>query len=266
MIHPTAVVAPLVAIGSNVRIGAFAFIEDGVTLGDGCVIANHAVVRTGSEIGPGVVIDSYAVVGGLPQMKIACAAGRVRIGARTILREGVTINRATSPDAATSIGQDCLLMANTHVAHDANVGNGVTMANNVMIAGHVEIGDGAFLGGGVGVHQFVRIGRNAMIGGNASISYDVAPFVTAAERNEICGLNLVGLRRSKMSPHVVADLKRCYHAMYCGPGDLRQRAERALSERELGTEPEGRCFLEFFLGGKRGFARARSEHVVQPVI
>ena len=98
-----------------------------------------------------------------------------------------------------------------------------------------------------------------MIGGNASISYDVPPFAIAVERNEVRGLNLVGIRRSKMPEGVVADLKRCYHAVYCGPGDLRRRAERALNEARLGTEPEGRCFLEFFVGGKRGFARSRNE-------
>jgi UDP-N-acetylglucosamine acyltransferase len=260
MIHPTAVVDASVVVGRDVWIGAFALVEEGVTLGDGCRIADHAVVRTGSDIGQGALIDSYAVVGGLPQMRVAVpSTGRVRIGARSILREGVTINRATSPSGLTSIGDDCLLMANSHVGHDSAVGNSVTLANNVMLAGHVLIGDGTFLGGGAGVHQFVRIGRGAMIGGNASISYDVPPFAIAAERNEICGLNLVGIRRSKMPAVVVADLKRCYHAVYCGPGDLRHRAERALNEAQLGTEPEGRCFLEFFAGGKRGFARSRNE-------
>ena len=260
MIHPTAVVDPSVHLGSNVRIGAFALVEPGVTLGDSCHVADHAVVRTGSDIGPGALIDSYAVVGGLPQMRVECVAtGRVRIGARSILREGVTINRATTPNGLTSIGDDCFLMAHSHVGHDSTVGNSVTLANNVMLAGHVQVGDGVFLGGGAGVHQFVRIGRGAMIGGNASISYDVPPFAIAVERNEVRGLNLVGIRRSKMPEGVVADLKRCYHAVYCGPGDLRRRAERALNEARLGTEPEGRCFLEFFVGGKRGFARSRNE-------
>ena len=260
MIHPTAVVDASVHLGSNVWIGAFAIVEPGVTLGDGCHVAHHAVVCAGCEIGPGALIDSHAVVGGLPQMRVECPpTGRVRIGARSILREGVTINRSTSPDGLTSIGCDCFLMANSHVGHDSTVGNSVTLANNVMLAGHVQVGDGVFLGGGAGVHQFVRIGCGAMIGGNASISYDVPPFAIAAERNEIRGLNVVGMRRSKMPAAVVADLKRCYHAVYGGPGDLRLRAERALNEARLGTESEGKCFREVFVGGKRGFLRARTE-------
>ncbi len=260
MIHPTAVVHASVVLGKNVNIGAFALVEAGVSLGDDCGIGDHAVVRTACDIGAGAIVDSFAVIGGMPQMRgSVLPTGRVHIGARTIMREGVTINRPSLPNGLTSIGDDCFLMANTHVGHDSQVGNSVTLANNVMLAGHVRVGDGAFLGGGAGVHQFVRIGCGAMVGGNASISYDVPPYAIAAERNEICGLNLVGIRRSKMPAAVVADLKQCYHAVYCGPGDLRLRAERALAEARIGTGKEGKLFLEFFVGGKRGFARTRNE-------
>lgn len=258
MIHPSAIVPPELLARRDLRIGAFAVIETNVALGEGCVIGEHAVVRAGSELGAGVVVDSFAVVGGAPQMRGAVpAAGVVRIGARSALREGVTVNRPTQAEGVTSLGEDCMLMANCHVGHDCKVGNGVTLANNVMLAGHVIVGDGSFVGGGAGVHQFVRIGAGAMIGGNASISYDVPPYAIAAERNQIHGLNLVGLRRSKMPSSSVADLKRCYHAVYSGPGDLRARVAGLLAERACCEDNAGRRFLEFFAGGKRGFTRPR---------
>lgn len=260
MIHPSACVAPSIALPSDVEVGAFAVVEADVVVGPGCRIGAHAVVRAGSELGAGVVVDSFAVVGGAPQMRgDVPAAGCVRIGARTVLREGVTVNRPTKQDGVTSVGADCMLMANSHVGHDCAVGDGVTLANNVMLAGHVHVGDGTFLGGGVGVHQFVRIGNGAMVGGNAAISYDVPPHAIAAERNQIHGLNVVGLRRSKMPHAAIADLKRCYHAVYSGPGDLRARVAELLAQpRADGAEP-GTRFLQFFTGGKRGFCRPRSK-------
>lgn len=258
MIHPTAAVDPSLSLPADVHVGAFAVVEAGVTLGAGCRIGEHAVVRTGSELGDGVVVDSFAVVGGAPQMRgDVPAQGRVRIGARTVLREGVTVNRPTKAEGVTSVGADCMLMANSHVGHDCAVGDGVTLANNVMLAGHVHVGAGTFVGGGAGVHQFVRIGQGVMVGGNAAISYDVPPYAIAAERNQIHGLNVVGLRRGKMAPEAIADLKRCYHAVYAGPGDLRSRVEGLLRQERAGAQPPGTSFLQFFAGGKRGFCRPR---------
>lgn len=258
MIHPSAVVDPSVALPAGTRIGAFAVVEADAVLGEGCTIGEHAVVRSGCELGRGVVIDSFAVVGGTAQMRgDVPLGGRVRIGARSVLREGVTVNRPTKADGVTSVGADCMLMANSHVGHDCVVGDNVTLANNVMLAGHVYVGAGTFLGGGAGVHQFVRIGQGVMVGGNASISYDVPPFAIAAERNQIHGLNVVGLRRSKMPHDQVVDLKRCYHSVYCGPGDLRARVRALLAERVCCADTPGRRFLEFFAGGKRGFCRPR---------
>lgn len=257
-IHPTAAVSEGATIGRNVDIGPFAQIEAGATIGDGCLVSSHTVIRAGVELGTDVKIDSFAVLGGLPQMHAhEPVPGRVLIGDRTVVRESVTINRPTVANGATTIGSDCYLMANSHVGHDSSIGNSVTLANNVMLAGHVSIGDFVFLGGGAGVHQFVRIGEGAMIGGNASISYDVAPFAIAADRNEICGLNLVGIRRRGMTATAVADLKRCFHEVFRGTGNLRTRATDAQANEVCGSEPEGRRFLEFFATGRRGFAKQR---------
>jgi UDP-N-acetylglucosamine acyltransferase len=263
MIHPSAVVHPTAVLGTGTSVGEFAVIGAGVVVGDDCTIAAHAILRTGCQLGDQVAVDSFVVVGGKPQSRGVChGSGRIRIGNRTVLREGVTINLPTLENGLTAVGDDCMLMATSHVGHDSVVGNAVTLANGVLLAGHVTVGDGTFVGGGAGVHQFVRIGHGAMIAGNASISYDVPPYAIAAERNEICGLNLVGIRRQGFNKTAVADLKRCYHAVFCGTGNLRDRAAKALDSAAYGCEAQGRSFLEFFAGGRRGFARNRSHRDV----
>ncbi len=259
MIHPTAVVHPSAQLADDVRVGAFSIIEAGVQIASGASLAEHVIVRSGTEIGAQCEIDSFVQIGGQPQMR-GCEAisGGVRIGARTVLRESVTVNKPSKQGGATVVGQDCFFMANSHVGHDCVVADNVTLANNVMLAGHVQVGAGTFFGGGAGIHQFVRVGCRVMVGGNASMSYDIPPFAMAAERNEVRGLNFVGLRRSKTPSQVVSDLKRAYHAVYNGAGDLRQRAESAIAQQECGLESAGLEFLEFFIGGQRGFARPRS--------
>ena len=257
-IHPTAAIDPDAVIGSEVEIGAFTVIEAGARIGDRCRISAHVVLRAGVELGCDVSVHSFAVVGGEPQMRAHEAPPqRVRIGDRTVLREGVTINQPTAAGGETSVGSDCYLMANCHVGHDSVVGASVTLANNEMLGGHVTIGDCDFLGGGAGVHQFVRIGEGAMVSGNASISYDVPPLAMAAERNEICGLNLVGIRRRGIEPAALADLKRCFHEVFRDGGNVQSRAADAQAASEYGSGPEGQRFLEFFAGGRRGFARHR---------
>lgn len=259
MIDPTAQIHSSAILAPDVAVGAFAVVEAGVVVGPGCRLAAHAIVRSGSTLGAAVQVDSFAVVGGLPQMRTPTGEpGRVAIGDRTVLREGVTIHRATKADGVTRIGNDCFLMAHSHVAHDCTVLDSVTLANNAMLAGHVTVGPHTFVGGGAGIHQFVRIGPLAMIAGNAAISYDVPPYTIAADRNDLCGLNAVGLRRQGLGGAVLADLKRCFRAVFFAGGDPRKLAAAALAAGACGTTEQGRLFLEFFAGGKRGSARARS--------
>ncbi len=174
-----------------------ALIQEGARLGACCVIHAHAVISGHCELGEGVVVHPFAVIGGDPQDVSfdANTQSGVRIGARTVIREHVTINRATKNGTSTEIGSDCFLMASCHVAHDCRVGDRVVITNAVLLAGHVLVGDRAFLGGGAVIHQFCRIGESAMIGGGARISRDVAPYTLATERNAMIGLNFVGLRR-----------------------------------------------------------------------
>jgi UDP-N-acetylglucosamine acyltransferase len=235
-----------------------ALIEDGARLGAGCIIHAHAIIRSGCELGEGIVVHPFAVVGGDPQdlrFDSATPSG-VRIGARTVIREHVTISRSTEHGACTVIGSDCFLMAACHVAHDCHIGERVVIANAVLLAGHVEVADRAFLGGGAVVHQFCRIGESVMIGGGARISLDVPPFCLATERNALIGLNLVGLRRRGFRREVIDEIKRALRAVDTPVGNPRELAATALARGELHS-PEAQQFLAFFARGRRGFVRSR---------
>lgn len=235
-----------------------AIIEDGAQLGAGCVVHAHAIVSRHCVLGEGVVVHPFAVVGGDPQdlrFDVATRTG-VRIGARTVIREHVTIHRATKADGGTDIGADCYLMVGSHVAHDCRIGDRVIMANAVLLAGHVQIGEGAFLGGGAVVHQFTRIGEGAMIGGAARVSRDVPPFSMTTERDEVVGLNVVGLRRRGLPKATLEELKRAFREVNVPVGNMREIAAAALAGGSYAT-PEARRYLEFFAAGRRSFVRAR---------
>lgn len=230
-----------------------AIIEDGVTLGAGCVIHAHAVIRKHSVLGEGVVVHPGAVIGGDPQyLKFdpATVSG-VHVGAGTVIRENVTLNRSIHPGKNTAIGARCFFMANSHAGHDCVIADDVVLANNVMLAGHVEVGSFTFVGGGAGIHQFVRIGEGAMVAGLARITKDVAPFLMVAERDEVPGFNVVGLKRRGFSREAIRELKDSFREVFAG-GDPRKAAARLAPGVQ---SAEARRFLEFFAAGKRGFAR-----------
>ena len=237
-----------------------AIVEEGARLGADCQIHAYAVVRRWAILGDGVVVHPFAVVGGDPQdLKFdGVSPSCVRVGARTSIRESVTINRGTHRDSVTTIGEDCLLMAGSHVGHDCTIGNRVVIANAVLLAGHVTVGDHAILGGGAGFHQFLRIGERTIVGGGSRMTMDIPPFSMAAERSEMIGLNLVGLKRSGFSRDAVLEIKEAYRAVYGRRTSRREAAAAALSSGAYKT-PEARRFLEFFGSGTRGFVRCRQE-------
>lgn len=231
-----------------------AIVEEGVTLGAGCVVQAHAMVRRHTVLGDGVIVHPFAVIGGDPQyLKFdpATVSG-VHIGAGTVIREHVTINRSIHAGKNTIVGARCFLMANTHVGHDCLVADDVVLANNTMLAGHVEVGSFTFVGGGAGIHQFVRIGEGVMVGGLTRLTKDVAPFLMVAERDEVPGFNVVGLKRRGFSRDAIRELKECFREVFAA-GDPRKAAAGRLTAGA--SSAEARRFLEFFAGGKRGFAR-----------
>ncbi len=231
-----------------------AIVEEGAQLGAGCVIHAHAIIRKHTVLAAGVSVHPFAVIGGDPQyLKFDPATqSSARIGKGTIVREHVTINRSIHSGQATTVGERCFLMANAHVGHDSQVADDVVLANNVMLAGHVEVGSFTFVGGGAGIHQFVRIGEGAMVGGLTRLTKDVAPFLMVAERDEVPGFNVVGLKRRGFSREAIRELKACFRAVFAG-GDPRRPAAELLAAGTANAEV--RRFLEFFAAGKRGFAR-----------
>ena len=244
-----------------------AIIEPGAQLGHGCRIHAHAVITRHCRLADDVTDHAFAVLGGDPQylgFAPATEAGVV-IGAGTVIREHCTINRSIHAGRDTVIGSQCLLMANVHVGHDCGVEDGVVLANNVMLAGHVTVGRGTFIGGGAGVHQFCRIGETVMIGGLSRLAQDVPPCVMAAERNEVIGLNVVGMKRRGIAREAVTELKDAYRVVYGGPGSLREAARDALSAGRYRTS-EAQRFLAFFTEGRRGFARPRRPGRAAPEI
>lgn len=235
-----------------------ALVESGARLGEACIIHPYAVIRRHCVLGDGVVVHPFAVIGGDPQdlgFDVATDT-MVRIGARSIIREHVTISRATRSGAFTEIGADCFLMASCHVAHDCRVGERVVIANAALLAGHVRVGERTFLGGGAMIHQFCRIGAGAIIGGGARISRDVPPYTMATERNALIGLNQVGLRRRGLDRATLDELKRALRIVATPIGNVRELAAAALARGEFAS-PEARHLLEFYQEGRRGFVRPR---------
>jgi len=240
------------------KIHPAALVEPGAQLGADCEIMACAIVTKHCVLGDRVVGHPFAVVGGDPQyLKFDRSAETgVRIGAGTVIREHVTINRSIYTGKATVIGENCFLMAASHVAHDCDIASNVIFANGALLGGHVVIGEHTFLGGGAAVHQFCRIGESVMVAGHASITRDVPHFTMVAERDEVIGFNVVGLKRRGFSRVAIAELKAAFHEVYFTPGNIRDVAAQRLAANAFETA-EAQKFLEFFAGGKRSFARAR---------
>jgi UDP-N-acetylglucosamine acyltransferase len=236
-IHPTAVIEDGAEIAAGVSIGPFSVIGAKVCLAEGVEVKSHVVVTGNTSIGPDTVIFSFSVVGEIPQdLKYHGEDTRLEIGARNRIREHVTINPGTEGGGGiTSIGDDCLLMAGVHVAHDCRVGNRVILVNNVGLAGHVQVDDDVIIGGISGVHQWVRIGKGAIIGGLSKVEKDVIPYgMVQGTAGGLVGLNLIGLKRRGLDRADINALRDAYVRLANEGGTFRERAE-ALS-REAANE------------------------------
>jgi UDP-N-acetylglucosamine acyltransferase len=256
-LHPLAVVSPHAEIGTNVRIGPFCVVEAGVVLGDGCHLVGRVTVKSGTVLGRDNVVMEGTVLGGMPQhVHMPEHPGVVAIGDGNVFRENVTVHRALDAGHVTSIGNRCLLMVGSHVAHDCTVGDGVIMTNNSMLGGHVTIDAKAYLSGGVAVHQFCRIGRLAMVGGLARVRQDVPPFVMIdGGTTMVVGLNKVGLRRAGFTGDEFRQLKAAYRIVYRSGLTWQETLDTLRVQFSDGPAAE---FLPFFLaGGKRGFVQER---------
>lgn len=260
-VHPTAVVSPAARLAGGVRVGPFCTIGPDVEIGANTELVSHVVLDGFTAIGADCRIYPFATVGLAPQdLKYRDEPTRTVIGARTTLREHVTVHRGTATGSGlTEIGPDCLLMAVVHVAHDCRIGEGVIIANNVVMGGHVEIGRQARIMGSAALHQFVRIGAGAVVGGVAGVERDVIPYGSVlGNRARLVGLNWVGLQRSGLAPAELQRLRVAFRALF-----PRRETGQAFSERLAavraahGDDPRMAEILAFIdQGGRRGLVPA----------
>ena len=232
-IHPSAVIENGANIAKDVRIGPFSYIGSEVSLESGVQIKSHAVVTGKTKIGQETVIYPFAVVGEIPQdLKFNGEKTCLSIGKRNQIREHVTINTGTAGGGGlTSIGDDCLFMTGSHIAHDAKVGNRVIIANCGAIAGHCILDDDVIIGGLSGVHQFVRIGCGAIIGAVTMVTNDVIPFgLVQSPRGTLSGLNLVGLKRKGVNRSDITSLRAAFQTLAQGDGTFEDRAKKLKEE------------------------------------
>jgi UDP-N-acetylglucosamine acyltransferase len=245
VIHPTAIVHPRASIGKSAEIGPYCIVGEHVTIGARAKLLAHVVVNGRTTLGEDVIVYPFASIGAPSQDRKATddEIAFTTIGARTTIREYVSIHRGTGEGSVTSIGDDTLLLAYVHIAHNCRIGNHVTMSNLAQLAGQVVVDDHAGIGGMAGVHQGVRIGAYAFVGGFTKLVRDVPPyFLAEGNPAEVYGLNAVGLRRHGLAKESLAELKDAYKTLY--------RSERNISQaidalRESVRTDEGRTLLAF---------------------
>lgn len=255
-IHPTALVDPSARLAEDVEVGAYAVIGPEVEIASGCIIGHHVNIERLTTIGEGTRIWPMASVGSDPQdLKYQGEPTRLEIGARVKIREFVTVNRGTAEGGGvTRVGDDCLLMAYSHVAHDCQLGRRVIMANSANLAGHVTVEDFATLGGVVAVHQFVRIGCYCFVGGLSGVAQDLPPYTLCeGSRAKTHGLNTIGLKRAGFASETVDALKKVYRIIFRTTTPLKKALAQA--REEAPDLPEVRHFLEFIEASQRGVPR-----------
>ena len=226
-IHPSSVVEDGAILGNNVKIGPFCHVGPKVTLGNNVELLSHAVVTGVSDIGSGTRIFPFASVGNEPQdLKYKGEDSELYVGKNCIIREGVTLNPGTAADrGVTRIGDNCVFLANAHVAHDCIIGNNVIFSNAVMVAGHCIVEDNVIFGGGAGVHQFCRLGRNSFIGGMAGVENDVIPYgIALGNRAYLGGLNLVGMKRAGVERKSIHNARALFKQLFQGDKPIKEIA------------------------------------------
>jgi UDP-N-acetylglucosamine acyltransferase len=254
-VHRTAIVDPGAKLAEGVEIGPYSIIGKGVKIGKNSKIHAHVIIED-TDMGSNNTVYPFTSIGLPPQdLKYSNEKTRVKIGSNNIIREYVSINKASADrDKVTKIGSNNFFMAYVHIAHDCIVGNKVILANATTLAGHVTVEDSVFIGGLVAVHQFARIGASSMIGGFSAIAQDIPPFTTAAgSRAKLYGLNSVGLKRQNFDEATIKNLKRAYKVLFRSKLTLKEAITMLKSERKV-TE-EINYLIEFIEQNKRGVCR-----------
>jgi len=249
-IHPTAIVDPTAKIAADVTIGPYAVIGARAAIGARSAIASHVVIEADVTIGTDNVVDHAAIIGTAPQ-DLSYSADRktsVQIGNENVIREHCTIHRGSADGSVTKIGDKNFLMSGAHVGHNCEIGNNVIIANNCLLGGHVRIGDGAFLGGACVFHQNINVGRLAITQGASAFSKDIPPFVVAAERNYVFGLNVIGLRRAGLSAQERDEIKSAFKLVYASGLNVSEALEKS---KAMTFGNVAREFLDFIASAKK---------------
>ena len=251
-ISPAALIDPSAKLGKNIYVGPFAIIEKNVIIGDGTWIDAHAHIKPFTTVGKDCKIFHGAVVGEIPQdLKFEGEKSELIIGDSTIIREFCTLNRGTKDKGKSEIGNNCLLMAYVHIAHDCLIGDHSILANGVQLGGHVEIGKNVTIGGMTPVHQFCKIGDYSFIGGGLRIVQDVPPYILAmGEPLQFSGLNSIGLRRKNFSSKTCKQIKQAYRHIY--QSNMNRSQALSIIQKEFNNIAEIDCIIDFIGNSNRG--------------
>ena len=255
-IHPSAIVSQKAKIESSVTVGPYSIIGDNVSIGADTVIGAHCVIEGNTTIGKGCEIFTGAVIGSRPQdLKFKGEDVFLEIGSNNIIREYCTLNPGTGQAGKTTVGDNNLLMAYSHVAHDCRVGSGCVLANNSTLAGHVTIEDSAVIGGIVAIHQFVRIGMLSIIGGCSKVVQDIPPFSTCdGHPARVYGLNLIGLRRKGVTRESIKQIDQAFKLIFNSGLSVKHAIEKV--EKELAKTEEIIYLVNFIKSSERGLTRS----------
>lgn len=255
MVHQLAAVDKRAKIGKKVVVEPFTTIAADVEIGEGTWIGPNVTIMDGARIGKNCRIFPGTVISAIPQdLKFEGEESFVYIGDRTTVRESVTINRGTKALGYTKIGDDCLIMATSHIAHDCQIGNHVVIVNGCGIAGHVEIGDHTVMGGLSAVHQFCKVGKHVMISGGTLVRKDIPPYVKVArEPMSYAGINSVGLRRRGYSNDKIFEIQKIYRYIF----QMKMNVTQAITqiEKEMLPTAERDEILEFIRNSPRGIVK-----------
>ena len=260
MHQPLSSVHPGAKIDKSVVIEPFVTIENNVVIGRGTWVASNVTIMEGARIGENCRIFPGSVISAIPQdLKFNGEDSVVEIGNNTTIRECATINRGTSVTGKTIIGENCLIMAYSHVAHDCLIGNNCVIANSVALAGHVTIGDYAILGGNAAVHQFVTIGKHSMISGGSLVRKDIPPYVKAArEPLSFIGINSIGLRRRGFTEEKITEIQNIYRILFQKNNNNSQAVIKI--EAELESSPERDEITSFIRNSGRGIMKGYKQN------
>lgn len=261
MISPLAHIHPAAQIGNNVKIDPFAVIHEGAVVGEGTHVMSHAVIMKNTVIGKSCDIFPGAVLGAIPQdLKFDGEETFVEIGDNTTIRECVTVNRGTKDKWKTKVGNNCMLMAYSHIAHDCILGDNVIIANSVQLAGHVEIGDWAIIGGMAAAIQFSKIGAHCYIAGGTEIIKDVPPYIKAGRSPlSYVGVNSVGLQRRGFTSEKINSILEIYRNIYMRGLNTTQATD--FIERELPDTEEKDEIVKFIKSSKRGILKLSAKEI-----